>query len=81
MLVASKFNKTWPSMVFSKRGLYEPAVILVAMPTEMGETLHRSAGNAEIKLHITPKWCEIWQKFVLTTKTKPWVGFTNPPLL
>ena len=47
MLVASKFNKTWPSIVFSKRGLSEPAVILVVMPMGMGETLHRSPRNAE----------------------------------
>ena len=47
MLVASKFNKTLPSIVFSKRGLSESAVILVAMPTGMGEMLHRSPRNAE----------------------------------
>ena len=47
MLAASKFNKTWPSIVFSKRELSESAVILVAMPTGMGETLHHSPRNAE----------------------------------
>ena len=46
MLVASKFNKIWPSIVFGKRGLSESAVILVAMPTAMGETLHGSPRNA-----------------------------------
>ena len=30
---------------------------------------------------ITRKWCEIWQKFVLTTTSKPWEGFPNPLLL
>ena len=47
MLAASKFNKTWPSIVFSKRGLSESAVIMVVVATGMGETLHRSPRNAE----------------------------------
>ena len=47
MLAASKFNKTWSSIVFSKRGLSESAVILVPMPTGMGETLHHFPRNAE----------------------------------
>ena len=48
MLAASKFNKPrWPSIVFSKRGLSESVVILVAIPMGMGKTLHRSPLNAE----------------------------------
>ena len=33
------------------------------------------------KRHVTQKWCDIRQTFVLTTNSKPWVGFPNPPLL
>ena len=42
MLAASKFNKTWPSIVFSKpfSRLSESAIILVSMAMGMGETLH-----------------------------------------
>ena len=32
------------------------------------------------KRFITRKWCEIGQKIVLITNSKPWVGFPNPPL-
>ena len=28
---------------------------------------------------ITRKWCQIRQKVVLTTNSKPWVGIPNPP--
>ena len=47
MLAALKFNKTWPSIVFSKRGLSESAVIMVVVATGLGETLHCSPQNAE----------------------------------
>ena len=30
---------------------------------------------------ITQKWCEIGQKFVLTTNSKPWVWFPKLPLI
>jgi len=48
------------------------------MATGMGETLHRSPQNR--KSVITRERCEIRQKFVLNTNSKPWVGFPNPPL-
>ena len=47
MLVASKFNKKWPSIAFSKCELSESAAIMVVVATALGETLHRSPRNAQ----------------------------------
>ena len=45
-------------------GLSESVVILIAMATGLGETLHRSTPKCRKRL-VTGKWCEIRQRFVL----------------
>ena len=55
-------------------GLSESAVILVTMATGFGKMLHRSPPKCRKRL-TTRKWCELWQKFVLNTNSKPWVRF------
>ena len=41
----------------------------------------RKSHSKRKKSRITRKWYEIRQKFVVTTNSKPWMGFPNPPLL